>query len=62
VGEEVAMNRVELEPVDHVEITVLVDNVTDPLLVEQESVVRMNWPRALVSGLPTAASRVSPVS
>jgi 7,8-dihydropterin-6-yl-methyl-4-(beta-D-ribofuranosyl)aminobenzene 5'-phosphate synthase len=56
------MNRVELEPVDHVEITVLVDNVTDPLLVDQESVVRMNWPRALVSGLPTAPSRVSPDS
>jgi 7,8-dihydropterin-6-yl-methyl-4-(beta-D-ribofuranosyl)aminobenzene 5'-phosphate synthase len=56
------MSSVELEPVDRVEITVLVDNVTDPLLVDQESVVRMNWPRALMSGLPVAAARVSPDS
>ena len=62
VVEEVAMSSVELEPVDRVEITVLVDNVTDPLLVDQESVVRMNWPRALMSGLPVAAARVSPDS
>jgi hypothetical protein len=26
------MNRVELEPVDRVEVTVLMDNVTDPQL------------------------------
>jgi hypothetical protein len=31
------MNRIELEPVDRVEITVLVDNLTDPLLVDQEA-------------------------
>ena len=30
------MNRIELEPVDRVEITILMDNVTDPLLVDQE--------------------------
>jgi hypothetical protein len=30
------MSRVELEPVDRVEITVLMDNLTDPLLVDQE--------------------------
>ncbi len=35
------MSCVGLEPVDRVEITVVVDNVTDPLLVDQESVVRM---------------------
>jgi 7,8-dihydropterin-6-yl-methyl-4-(beta-D-ribofuranosyl)aminobenzene 5'-phosphate synthase len=62
VGEEVAMSCVELEPVDRVEITVLVDNVTDPLLVDQESVVRMNWPRMLMSGLQVSAARVSPDS
>jgi 7,8-dihydropterin-6-yl-methyl-4-(beta-D-ribofuranosyl)aminobenzene 5'-phosphate synthase len=54
------MNCVELEPVDRVEITVLMDNVTDPLLVDEEAVTRMNWPKALVGGLPTAAARVSP--
>ncbi len=56
------MNCIALEPVDRVQITILVDNVTDPLLVDQESVVRMNWPRALMSGLPFSATRVSPDS
>ncbi len=54
------MNRIELEPVDRVEITVLIDNVTDPLLADQEAVARMNWPKALAGGLPTAAARASP--
>ena len=54
------MVRVELAPVDRVEITVLMDNVTDPLLVDQEAVARVNWPKALLGRLPMAASRVSP--
>jgi hypothetical protein len=37
-----AMTGVELEPVDRVEITILMDNLTDPLLVDQESVARIN--------------------
>ena len=36
-GEDEAMNRIELEPVDRVEITLLMDNVTDPLLVDRGS-------------------------
>ena len=32
------MTRVEIEPVDRVEITVLMDNLTDPLLVDQDAV------------------------
>jgi 7,8-dihydropterin-6-yl-methyl-4-(beta-D-ribofuranosyl)aminobenzene 5'-phosphate synthase len=56
------MNRVELQPVDRVEITVLMDNVTDPLLVDQEAVARMSWPKALGGGLPTTSARVSPDS
>jgi 7,8-dihydropterin-6-yl-methyl-4-(beta-D-ribofuranosyl)aminobenzene 5'-phosphate synthase len=56
------MDRIELEPVDRVEITVLMDNVTDPLLVDQEQVARMNWPKALLGGLPTAGARVCPGS
>jgi len=56
------MNRVVLEPVDRVEITVLIDNVTDPLLVDQDGVRRVNWPRALHGALPTATARVSPGS
>lgn len=54
------MSRVEIEPVDRVEITVLMDNVTDPLLVDQDAVQRMNWPKALLGALPTAAAGVSP--
>jgi 7,8-dihydropterin-6-yl-methyl-4-(beta-D-ribofuranosyl)aminobenzene 5'-phosphate synthase len=54
------MNRVVLESVDRVEITILMDNVTDPLLVDQDGVRRVNWPRAINGALPTAAARVSP--
>jgi 7,8-dihydropterin-6-yl-methyl-4-(beta-D-ribofuranosyl)aminobenzene 5'-phosphate synthase len=56
------MNRIELEPVDRVEITLLMDNVTDPLLVDQEAVGRMNWPKAILGGLPSARARVSPTT
>jgi len=54
------LNLIPLEPVDHVRITVLVDNLTDPLMVDQDGVARMNWPKALHGGLPTAGARVSP--
>jgi 7,8-dihydropterin-6-yl-methyl-4-(beta-D-ribofuranosyl)aminobenzene 5'-phosphate synthase len=61
-GKEAALNRIELEPVDRVEITVLIDNLTDALLVDQAHVTRMNWPKAILGGLPTADARVSPGS
>ena len=54
------MSRVEIEPVDRVEITILMDNVTDPLLVDQDAVARINWPKALMGALPIAPARVSP--
>jgi 7,8-dihydropterin-6-yl-methyl-4-(beta-D-ribofuranosyl)aminobenzene 5'-phosphate synthase len=54
------VNRIELEPVDRVRVTVLMDNLTDPLLVDQERITRLNWPKALAGGLPRAGSRVSP--
>jgi len=60
--EDVAMSRVELEPVDRVEITILMDNVTDPLLVDQDAIARVNWAKALMGALPTAPARVSPDS
>jgi 7,8-dihydropterin-6-yl-methyl-4-(beta-D-ribofuranosyl)aminobenzene 5'-phosphate synthase len=56
------MNRIELEPIDRVEITLLMDNVTDPLLVDQEAIARMNWPKAILGGLPSAQARVSPAT
>ncbi len=56
------MSGIRLEPVDRVEITILMDNVTDPLLVDQDAVVRMHWPKALLGGLPTAQACVSPAT
>ena len=56
------MSGIRLEPVDRVQITILMDNVTDPLLADQDAVVRMNWPKALLGGLPTAQARVSPAT
>jgi 7,8-dihydropterin-6-yl-methyl-4-(beta-D-ribofuranosyl)aminobenzene 5'-phosphate synthase len=54
------MTEIELEPVDHVSMTVLVDNLTDPLLVDQDLVTRVNWPKALAGGLPRVPAQVSP--
>jgi 7,8-dihydropterin-6-yl-methyl-4-(beta-D-ribofuranosyl)aminobenzene 5'-phosphate synthase len=45
-------DRIELEPVDRVRITVLVDNLTDPLQTDQDHVTRLNWPKALTGALP----------
>jgi 7,8-dihydropterin-6-yl-methyl-4-(beta-D-ribofuranosyl)aminobenzene 5'-phosphate synthase len=56
------MTLVELEPVDRVEITILMDNLTDPLMADQDAVARVNWPRALLGALPSAPSGVSPDS
>ena len=47
-----AVAQIELEPVDRVEITVLMDNLTDPLLVDQDAVARLNWPKALTARFP----------
>jgi 7,8-dihydropterin-6-yl-methyl-4-(beta-D-ribofuranosyl)aminobenzene 5'-phosphate synthase len=57
-----AMNRIELEPVDRLRVTVLMDNLTDPLLVDQGRITRLNWPKALAGGLPRADARISPES
>ncbi|HXO10326.1 MAG TPA: MBL fold metallo-hydrolase [Solirubrobacteraceae bacterium] len=54
------MTEIELEPVDRVSMTVLVDNLTDPLLVDQDLVTRVNWPKALAGGLPRVPAQVSP--
>jgi len=51
---------IDLEPVDQIQVTILVDNLTDPLLVDQEGVARVNWPRALLGAIPRAGSRTSP--
>lgn len=53
---------VELEPVDGIRITILIDNLTDALLVDQAGVARLNWPIMFGGAVPTADSRVSPES
>ena len=56
------MEPIALEPVDGVQITVLVDNVTDPLLADRDAVSRVNWPKALAGALPRTDARVSPAT
>lgn len=51
---------IELKPVDRVRITILIDNLTDPLLADQDGVARVNWARALNGALPTSGAVVSP--
>lgn len=51
---------IELEPTDRIRLTILMDNVTDPLLVDQDGVARLNWPKALSGAIPRAVTRTSP--
>jgi 7,8-dihydropterin-6-yl-methyl-4-(beta-D-ribofuranosyl)aminobenzene 5'-phosphate synthase len=51
---------IALAPVDRVRVTVLVDNLVDPLLVDHGPVSRLNWPRALNGALPRAAAATAP--
>jgi 7,8-dihydropterin-6-yl-methyl-4-(beta-D-ribofuranosyl)aminobenzene 5'-phosphate synthase len=51
---------IRLEPADQIQLTILVDNLTDPLLVDQEGIARLNWPKALLGAIPRAGSRMSP--
>ena len=51
---------IELDPVDGIQITILIDNLTDPLLVDQDGVARVNWPRAFHGALPRANAAMSP--
>jgi hypothetical protein len=41
------VDPIELKPVDRIRITTQIDNLTDPLLVGQDGVARVNCPRAL---------------
>lgn len=51
---------IALQPVDRVRVTVLVDNLVDPLLVDRDAIWRLNWPRALNGALPRAAAAIMP--
>jgi 7,8-dihydropterin-6-yl-methyl-4-(beta-D-ribofuranosyl)aminobenzene 5'-phosphate synthase len=50
--------QIPLEPVDRVRVTILMDNLTDPLIPDAGPVTRRSWPKALADGQPRAASTV----
>src|SRR5207249_1358768 len=50
---------IELEPVDRLRVTILMDNVTDPLLPDQGPATRLNWPKALTGSAPRLPARVT---
>lgn len=56
------MAPIKLQPVDRIRITILIDNLTDPLLVDQDGVARVNWPRMFHGAVPRADARISPTS
>lgn len=56
------MTAIALEPVDSIRITILIDNLTDALLVDQAGVARLNWPRMFHGAVPRVDARVSPQS
>jgi 7,8-dihydropterin-6-yl-methyl-4-(beta-D-ribofuranosyl)aminobenzene 5'-phosphate synthase len=51
---------VELEPVDRARVTILMDNVTDPLIPDQDPVTRVSWPKALAGDAPRIATPLVP--
>jgi 7,8-dihydropterin-6-yl-methyl-4-(beta-D-ribofuranosyl)aminobenzene 5'-phosphate synthase len=53
------METIRLEPVDSVRITILMDNVTGPLLFPVRHVERTTWLHQLAPGVGRAASAVT---
>jgi 7,8-dihydropterin-6-yl-methyl-4-(beta-D-ribofuranosyl)aminobenzene 5'-phosphate synthase len=51
---------IELEPVDRLRVTILMDNVTDPLIPDAGPVSRISWPKALAKGAPRVATPLAP--
>jgi 7,8-dihydropterin-6-yl-methyl-4-(beta-D-ribofuranosyl)aminobenzene 5'-phosphate synthase len=47
-----AQSAISLESVDSLSVTILMDNVTDPLIPDSESVRRISWPKAFAGQLP----------
>ncbi|MGH3032926.1 MAG: MBL fold metallo-hydrolase [Gaiellaceae bacterium] len=53
------MVQIELEPVESVRLTILMDNVTDPLLPDRGPVTRLSWPKALAERAPHVPARLA---
>jgi 7,8-dihydropterin-6-yl-methyl-4-(beta-D-ribofuranosyl)aminobenzene 5'-phosphate synthase len=58
--EELHMAQIELEPVERLRVTILMDNVTDPLIPDQGPVTRLNWPKALSDPAARAPAQFAP--
>jgi 7,8-dihydropterin-6-yl-methyl-4-(beta-D-ribofuranosyl)aminobenzene 5'-phosphate synthase len=52
--------EIELEPVDTVQVIILMDNITDPLIPDEGPVTRVSWPKALAGGAPRVATALMP--
>jgi 7,8-dihydropterin-6-yl-methyl-4-(beta-D-ribofuranosyl)aminobenzene 5'-phosphate synthase len=50
--------HIELEPVDRIRVTILMDNVTDPLIPDQGPVSRLSWPKALADSAAHVPARL----
>lgn len=59
MDESLGAHRITLDAVDRIRVTVLMDNVTDPLLGDQESVTRLGWRGALADGAARAPAAVA---
>ena len=53
-------HEIGVEPVDSVRVTILMDNVTDPLIADSGPVTRLNWPKALAGGAPRVVTPLVP--
>jgi 7,8-dihydropterin-6-yl-methyl-4-(beta-D-ribofuranosyl)aminobenzene 5'-phosphate synthase len=51
------MDQIALEPVDKVRVTILMDNLTDPLIPDQGPVTRLSWPKALADPTSRVTTR-----
>lgn len=48
---------IPLDPADGVRVTILVDNLTDPLVAEKDGVTRLTWGKAFASSAPPLHAR-----
>ncbi|HJW66453.1 MAG TPA: hypothetical protein VJ419_01610, partial [Gaiellaceae bacterium] len=54
------MPQIELQPVEKIRVTVLMDNVTDPLIPDQDPVTRLSWPKVLADPAARAPTQFAP--
>jgi 7,8-dihydropterin-6-yl-methyl-4-(beta-D-ribofuranosyl)aminobenzene 5'-phosphate synthase len=54
------MAAIELQPVQQLRVTILMDNVTDPLIPDAGAVTGLSWPKALAEGAPRVPTRIAP--